>query len=36
VAIGGVAGVMLAQLFPFGDAGALEGFGAFERAVYSP
>jgi methyl acetate hydrolase len=31
----GVAGVFLAQLFPFGDSVALEGFGAFERAVYS-
>jgi CubicO group peptidase (beta-lactamase class C family) len=31
----GVAGVFLAQLLPFGDPGALEAFGAFERAVYS-
>ncbi|HUO11253.1 MAG TPA: serine hydrolase domain-containing protein [Caulobacteraceae bacterium] len=31
----GVAGVFLAQLLPFGDAAALEAFGAFERAVYS-
>jgi hypothetical protein len=29
-----VAGVFLAQLLPFGDAGALEAFGDFERAVY--
>ena len=32
----GVAGVFLAQLLPFGDAAALEAFGDFERAVYSP
>ena len=31
----GVAGVLLAQLLPFGDPAALEAFGAFERAVYS-
>jgi len=31
----GAAGVFLAQLLPFGDAAALEAFGAFERAVYS-
>jgi len=31
----GVAGVFLAQLLPFGDPAALEGFAAFERAVYS-
>jgi CubicO group peptidase (beta-lactamase class C family) len=30
-----VAGVFLAQYFPFGDPLALEAFGAFERAVYS-
>jgi CubicO group peptidase (beta-lactamase class C family) len=30
-----VGGVMLAQLLPFGDAGALKLFGAFERAVYA-
>ena len=30
----GVAGVFLAQHFPFGDPAALEAFGAFERAVY--
>jgi CubicO group peptidase (beta-lactamase class C family) len=30
-----VAGVFLAQYFPFGDPAALEAFGAFERAVYS-
>jgi methyl acetate hydrolase len=30
----GVGGVMLAQLLPFGDAGALRLFGEFERAVY--
>jgi methyl acetate hydrolase len=31
----GVAGVLLAQLLPFGDAEVMEAFGAFERAVYS-
>ena len=30
----GVAGVFLAQHFPFGDAAALQAFAAFERAVY--
>ena len=30
----GVAGVFLAQHFPFADPAALEAFGAFERAVY--
>jgi methyl acetate hydrolase len=30
----GVAGVFLAQHFPFGDPAALRAFGAFERAVY--
>jgi CubicO group peptidase (beta-lactamase class C family) len=30
-----VAGVWLSQLLPFGDPAALEGFGDFERAVYS-
>jgi CubicO group peptidase (beta-lactamase class C family) len=31
---GGVAGVFLSQLLPFGDPAALEAFGDFERAVY--
>jgi len=31
---GGVAGVFLAQQFPFGDPAALAAFAAFERAVY--
>ena len=31
----GAAGVLLAQLLPFGDQQVLEAFGAFERAVYS-
>jgi CubicO group peptidase (beta-lactamase class C family) len=30
----GVAGVFLAQHFPFGDPSTLEAFAAFERAVY--
>ena len=30
----GVAGVFLAQHFPFGDPAALQAFAAFERAVY--
>jgi methyl acetate hydrolase len=30
----GVAGVFLAQHFPFADPAALQAFGAFERAVY--
>jgi CubicO group peptidase (beta-lactamase class C family) len=30
----GVAGVMLTQILPLGDAQALEAFAAFERAVY--
>lgn len=30
----GVAGVMLSQVLPFGDARVLEAYGAFERAVY--
>lgn len=31
----GVAGVILAQLFPFADDAVLESFAAFERAVYA-
>lgn len=31
----GAAGVLLAQLLPFGDPAVLEAFGDFERAVYS-
>lgn len=31
----GISGVMMAQLTPFGDAGALEFFGALERAAYA-
>ena len=30
----GIAGVLLLQVFPFGDAAALDLFGAYEQAVY--